>query len=229
MITILGRKFCVVQSLNQIATVYKNSIILTSDDMIKGVYAQLGMSPDGNHKIWNSSEAKTSSLAGQPIVLSHGSLNTQLLPGQNLDDISAKVFEHMEDLLQWKNVSNSTSTQSQTKTVLLHRWCADVLGEAVAKACFGEELLEASPDFLEQMYTLDLYTWQILLKIPTVFVRKVTVAKQHCVEAFARYFRLPAAERPGMCYWVRIVEEQQRQAGMNDYDIGIAAFVFYWA
>ena len=53
-------------------------------------------------------------------------------------------------------------------------------------------------------------------------------AKDQSRKTYIRFFELPSEKRSGACHYIRTVEAKQRQAGMTDRDIGIAAQMFFW-
>ena len=121
-----------------------------------------------------------------------------------------------------------TEPTAKGQVVDLWHWCAAILGNAAMQALFGNVLLEIEPRLLDYSYKFDLESWKLTFQLPPLLARRMHCAKDKGREAFIRYFQVPPEKRPGTCYYLRTVEAKQRQAGMNDRDIGIAAQMFFW-
>lgn len=54
-------------------------------------------------------------------------------------------------------------------------------------------------------------------------------AKDQLVNAFAAYFSLPNGERTDANYFVKTAEEELRDIGFNDHDLGKVHMLQHWA
>ena len=216
------------------STVYKNMASLTFDGFIRDLYTSFGMSKEGVRLMWQANGFQAGHGTSEPnsrqVHLGQGIHRQQLHPGDQLEDITTKYLDQIEQRLLWKAMADVSMTEPTGKgqVVDLWHWCAAILGNAAMQALFGNVLLEIEPRLLDYSYTFDSESWKLTFQLAPLLARRMHSAKDKSREAFIRYFRLPAEKRPGTCYYLRTVEAKQRQAGINNRDIGIAAQMFFW-
>ena len=215
------------------ATVYKNTDSLTFDGFIRNLYTSFGMSKEGIRLMWQTHPSKsldTRTPSTKQFHLGEGIHREQLYPGTQLDDITGKYLDQIQQRLAWHRIPGSvvSAVPEGGKRVSLHDWCADVLGHVATNALYGDALLDLEPRLLEYFYTFDQESWKLTFQLPPLFASTMYNAMENARDAYIRYFQLPRHKRSGMCYYLRKVEEKQRQAGMSDADIGIAAQMFFW-
>ena len=216
------------------STVYKNITNLTFDGFIRDLYTTFGMSKEGIRLMWQTHPSKSGDEA-TPSKIQHSHLGQgvhrqQLHPGDQLEDITAKYIERIEQRMSWTEIP-SISTTAETekgKVVSLYGWCAAVLGNATVHALYGDVLLELEPRLLDYFYIFDEESWKLTFQLPPLLAKRMHTAKDNSRQAYIRYFQLPAEKRLGACHYLRTVEAKQRKAGMTDWDIGVAAQMFFW-
>ena len=208
-------------------TVYKNPTTLTFDGFIRDLYTTFGMSKEGISKMWQA-QVSTVGDKSKQVHLGQGIHREQLHPGRHLDDLTAVYLGEIEQSLHWNRIPDLSPHNAQAKVVSLWEWCADVLGNAATQALYGNVLLDLEPDLLENFYAFDSESWKLTFQLPRMFAKRMHDAKDKSRDAYIRYFQLPAEKRPGTCHYLRCVEEKQRQVGMTDEDIGVAAQMFFW-
>lgn len=215
-------------------TVYKNTTALTFDGFIRDLYTTFGMSKDGIRLMWQANSPQAGQGTSEPnsrqVHLGQGVHRQQLHPGDHLEDITAKYLDQIEQQLLWEGITDPSMTEPTEKGQLvdLWHWCATVVGNAAVTALFGNALLKIEPRLLDYLFMFDSESWKLTFQLPPFLARRMHIAKDKGREAFIRYFQVPAEKRPGICYYLRMVEAKQRQAGMNNRDIAIAAQMFLW-
>ena len=215
------------------STVYKNTTSLTFDGFIRDLYTTFGMSKEGVRLMWqvNGFQAGhgTSEPNSRQVHLGQGVHRQQLHPGDQLEDITAKYIDQIEHRLLWKTMADVSMTEPTGKgqVIDLWQWCATILGNATMQALFGNVVLELEPRLLDYSYMFDSESWKLTFQLPPLLARRMHAAKDKGREAFIRYFQLPAEKRSDACYYLRTVEAKQREAGMTNRDIGIAAQMFF--
>lgn len=226
-LTVAGQKFYILMSPKDHLTVYKNPTVLTFDGFIRDLYTTFGMSKDGIQKMWQAQSAK---VQDKPIEvhLGQGIHREQLHPGSHLEDITVVYLREIEQRLRWDRIPDLVTNTRPEKVVSLYEWCAEVLGNATIQALFGNALLDLEPRLLEYSYTFDSESWKLTFQLPPLLAKRMHDAKDQSRAAYISYFKTPPEKRPGTCYYLRGVEKKQRQAGMTDEDIGIAAQMFFW-
>lgn len=209
------------------STVYKNPNVLTFDGFIRDLYTAFGMSKTGVQKMWQAQSAKVQDKSTE-VHLGQGIHREQLHPGSHLEDLTVVYLREIEQRLRWTKVPDLSSNARPEKVVSLYEWCAEVLGNATIQAFYGNALLDLEPRLLEYFYAFDSESWKLTFQLPPLFAKRMHDAKGRSKTAYISYFQLPPEKRPGTCYYLRGVEEKQRQTGMTDEDIGIAAQMFFW-
>ena len=216
------------------STVYKNITTLTFDGFIRDLYTTFGMSKDGIRLMWQAQSPEGKETAGssshRQYHLGEGVHRQQLHPGDQLEDITSKYLDVIRRRLSWDEIPDNAASPSteKKKIVSLYSWCAAVLGNATIQALFGSALLEIEPRLLEYFSIFDEESWKLTFQLPLLLAKRMHAAKDSSRKAYVRYFQLPSEKRAGACHYIRTVEAKQRQAGMNDRDIGIAAQMFFW-
>jgi len=232
-LTIAGQRMYFITSPKDMATVYKNIDSLTFDGFIRDLYTTFDMSKEGIRLMWQTHPTKSSDTStpnAQQFHLGEGVHREQLHAGAQLEDITEKYLKQFQQRLAWDEiwVSTISAVAQEGKIVNLYDWCADVLGHAAMHALFGDALLELEPRLLEYSYIFDEESWKLTFQLPPLLAKKMHNAKDNCRDAYIRYFKLLADQRLGACHYIQRVEAKQRQAGMNDTDIAIAAQMFFW-
>ena len=233
-ITIAGQKMYIITSPKDVATVYKHPDTLTFEGFVKDMYVSLGMSNEGIAKMFGASASKdipgTRPTDQKQAHLGVGVQREQLHPGEHLDDLIATYVKHIKRQMKWENIPEICKAKSvgDQKVVSVRKWCEDVLGHATVEAFFGNVLLELEPSLLDGFHQFDSNSWMLLYQYPRPFARPMFRALDKGAEAFTRYFQLPVTKRQP-CHYIKTVESKQRQAGMSDRDIGIAAQGLFWA
>lgn len=216
------------------STVYKNISTLTFDGFIRDLYTTFGMSRDGVRLMWQTTSSKSQGNVdpskNQQVHLGQGVHRQQLHPGNQLEDITTRYLDCIQQSLTWDAILIcSVSAQTEKgKVISLYGWCAAVLGNATIHALFGDTLLELEPRLLEYFAIFDEESWKLTFQLPPLLAGRMHAAKDEIRKAYIRYFELPSEKRDGACHYISTVEAKQRQAGMTDRDIGIAAQMFFW-
>ncbi|KAG7009648.1 hypothetical protein G7Y79_00002g007630 [Physcia stellaris] len=208
-LTVAGQKFYIIMSPKDMSTVYKNVTTLTFDGFIRDLYTTFGMSKEGIRLMWQ-------------------------IPPSNQK--MAQILQRVHKLTSgrqsftWDAIPNcSVSAEAEkNKVVSLYGWCAAVLGNATIRALFGDVLLDLEPRLLDYFAIFDEESWKLTFQLPPLLAGRMHAAKDESRKAYIRFFELPSEKRSGACHYIRSVEAKQRQAGMTDRDIGIAAQMFFW-
>ena len=217
-----------------ISTVYKNVTILTFDGFIRDLYTTFGMSKEGVRLMWQippSNQKHGADPSKSPQThLGQGVHRQQLHPGDRLEETTTKFLDCIQQSFTWDAIPNcSVSAEAEkSKVVSLYGWCAAVLGNVTIRALFGDVLLDLEPRLLDHFAIFDEESWKLTFQIPPLLAGHMHAAKDESRKAYIRFFELPSEKRSGACHYIRTVEAKQRQAGMTDRDIGIAAQMFFW-
>ena len=216
------------------STVYKNVTTLTFDGFIRDLYTTFGMTQQGIQLMWQVAPSKSQDNKGtsdsQKFHLGHGVHREQLHPGDQLEDITQKYLHYIQRSFAWQEIPNAltSTTAEKGRAVSLYSWCASVLGNAAIRSLYGDVLLEIEPRLLEYFYSFDEESWKLTFQLPPLLAKRMHAAREESRKAYVRYFEMSPEKRPGACHYIRTVEAKQRQAGMTDRDIAIAAQMFFW-
>ena len=209
------------------SVVYKNATTLTFDGFIKDLYTTFGMSAQGVQQMWRANPAKAYNIVNQDSHLGQGIHREQLHPGDHLEDLTTRYLNEIEKSVEWDNIP-ATLPREKGKVLCLYDWCANVLGNAAMQSLFGDALLKLEPRALEYFYAFDSESWKLTFQLPPMLASNMHAAKDKSRDAYIGYVKTPMEDRPGICHYLRSIEAKQREAGMNDRDIAIAAQMFFW-
>lgn len=199
------------------------------------MYAAFGMSPAGIEKMFEPVLSKDDGdlhrSTQRLFHLGNGIQNEQLLAGPNLEQLTTIYLDHIEKQLNHANIPSSCIIQTHPEGTLvsLWSWSKVTLGMATIQAYFGETLLRLAPNLLDDFHTFDTNSWMLTYGYPRPFAKTMYGAIDRCIDAFTRYFELPAEERREACHYIQAVESKQRRADMTGRDIAIAGLTFFWA
>ena len=200
-----------------------------------------GGSPAAVEKMWKVPGQGSSPVALNPNptnkVLAHlceDFYRQQLHPGRNLDVLQARFLQLINERMMTSGslsdriIVSSLSQPNRRKTVSLLGWCREVLLDAATRSFFGDRLLQIEPDLFEKYFDFDDDSWQITYKLPAVFTKRMTAAKNAGIDALTRYFRLPKEERLGEAWLVSNLEGEMRNVGIAEPDIAVFVMMIYW-
>lgn len=158
----------------------------------------------------------------------------QLHPGQNQRSLSEKFQGYIEESLRWDSMSTRPNdkyilrSSEMSKEISLKGWCADVLLNAATRAFYGESLLQNQPDLFRDFFDFDDNSWMLMYRYPRFMATSMYQAKDAAIDALTKYFATPKGSRRGEAWFIRTLEAEQRQLGIDDRDIATLNLMVYW-
>lgn len=231
----LGReKLYILTSYQDVATAYRNTTIFDYGDVIQDLMGSFGVSRPGIDKVYApypKFKGEIHRYKPHPKSLFHlksDFYHTQLHPGEQFKDIQDKFLLLIGDAVKFESLPQNTvlSSSLDTKNVSLYKLCQQVFVKAGIRAFFGERILQISPSFVHDFIDFDDNNWMIFYNWPDATLARKPKSK--VLATLEVYLKLPKAERPGAAWLIEMMEESQRQLGMNEGDIAVVLMMLMW-
>ena len=158
----------------------------------------------------------------------------QLFPGVGLDVLDLRFAEFFKVNLQLGAMATCLPgkypTRSSGSEVVLPLmiWCSDIFIRGGQTAYFGDRLAQIDPELTWSFLEFDELSWQVLYQYPKVLSRKMNKAKNKMIKSLEVYFSLPTSERVEDIDFVRHMEEEMRDLGIQNRDIATMMLTMYW-
>ena len=235
-LTLAGEKLYVLTSPKDVAEAFRNTSTLSHDGFVSELMLAVDTNPRAVDKMYEDpEEGGFTTLQPNPHHKALAQLTTdfhktQLLPGEQQDDISAKFLASLNSYLFWQKLSGTYVLESKPegKTISLLGLCTEVLLTAATNVYFGEKLLQSTPDLPKWFFDFDSLGWMLVYRYPKMLSKGLQAAKQNIIGALTNYFDLPKEQRTGETWFVRTLEAEQRQLGMKSKDIASLMMLVYW-
>ena len=236
-LTIGGQSLYILTSANDVEEMYKNTTTLSWELLVQDLYRWIGFSNAAVDKLWQPPTRKQK--ADNPVrVLSPNEMvaeyqRRQLRPGVNMDILAASMIDHVNSMVRWDNLKmgETCDRQSSEKTVSLSliEWTSHAFIHSTTDMYWGKRIFEIDPTILETYTIWEKTNWKYVFQIPRLFSRDMYDARDKLVDAFTGYFQLPKNERTDAAWFVPIAEEEMRDIGSSDRDLGRAHMLQHWA
>ena len=241
-LTLAGEVFYVLTSPHDVAAVYKETESLTFDQFVRDIMVAFGASPGAIEKMWllpsndkHGFNAQVENPSQKCLAqLTRDFHKQQLHPGQNQRSLSEKFQGYIEESLRWDSMSTRPNdkyilrSSEMSKEISLKGWCADVLLNAATRAFYGESLLQNQPDLFRDFFDFDDNSWMLMYRYPRFMATSMYQAKDAAIDALTKYFATPKGSRRGEAWFIRTLEAEQRQLGIDDRDIATLNLMVYW-
>lgn len=157
----------------------------------------------------------------------------QLLPGKHLDELANKFIRCLNRTVCWQHLSTAPPyvQESSPTSVRISSmdWTSNVFIDTTTELYWGKSLSKANPRLLKSFLRWEKTNWKNVFQLPRFLSEDMYAAKDQLVNAFAAYFSLPNGERTDANYFVKAAEEELRDIGFNDQDLGKVHMLQHWA
>jgi hypothetical protein len=214
-ITVMGEELYILTSPEDVLIVYKETIALDFNPIIKEIMLDFGVTaqtvdkmfvPDAGEKHW--------------MDLSHANFKLQMHPGDKLEVLQANFLGKIDRSLRWENISGpmviGKSDGSKELTISLWEWCGHVLVDAATRAFFGDVMFRISPNVLKDFFIFDEQSWKLSYKYPHWAAADMYNAKTRGEATFIKYLALPKKQREDACWIVKELELGMEALGIEE-------------
>lgn len=236
-ITLAGETLCVITAAGQTGELYRNSSTITWDNLIKEMFASVGLSLTSIDNMFSESREETGSLNSKVPTRSPSEMTSefhrqQLTSAANADKIDKRIIPSLEKNLSWNNLKQHQAcirTSGESITLSLWEWCNEVIIKGATTAYYGPKIFEINPNLLQAMMTWEATNWKLFYKLPGFMARDMTSAKNEFIETLYKYFDTPREERTDVLYFVKAMEDELRAAGLSNREAAGIHMLHLWA
>ncbi|KAI1312743.1 cytochrome P450 [Xylaria venustula] len=203
-LTILGKETYVVTSPSDVLAVYRDTVKLDPDNVVKDILGQFGITQANVDKLFDRHGTSKHTMDHF-----HELFKVQMHPGDRLETLQKALLNSIDTSLHWDRISGPMllASSSDSKRVSLWKWCGYVLVNSATRAFFGESIFSVAPTILEDFLMFDDEGWKLPYKYPKFAARTLYNSKARCEAAFADYVTLPQEQKLDASW---IISESQR-------------------
>lgn len=203
-LTVMGEETYIVTSPSDVLAVYRDTVKLDPDRVVKDILVQFGVTQANVNKLFDRHGTSRHTMDHF-----HELFKVQMHPGDRLETLQNTFLGNIDASLHWDRISGPMLLASSptSKRVSLWKWCGQVLVHSATQAFFGESIFAVAPTLLEDFFVFDDEAWKLPYKYPKFAAKALYASKARCEAAFAAYVALPP-ERRADASW--IVSESQR-------------------
>ena len=238
-LNVAGQRLVVLISPSHVTEVFKNATTFTFDSTVQTIHKGVAtVSPEGYETLWRTPSEGYDSLHGNPnnkVLAYRGNdiLHDQVLPGQNLEDLTQTFLGHLEASTRHETITKkcvlATDCHVSKKVVSLQAWCMNTLIDVASRSVFGDYLLEVEPSLPEIFQSWDENSWMITYQYPAFLASAATKPRDRLIQAFTHYLETPREERGKTGYFVNEEEDEERHAGLSTKDSAKLMMIISWA
>ena len=196
------------------------------DLILQEISRSFGISKQGLDQLWKNHpfghRQNDSRKVGHVLVnLAKQSLSAQC----SGDNLHGKLIDQLFEYVRWDRIPPLAIRKDgrETRDVSLMQWVEGCIGPVTMRVLFGEALNRVDPCFVDHFIAFESKSWMSLIGVPWPWSCSVNMGKKRMQAAFAKYLKLPAAERQDASKLVKGIEEIMRQNRIGRQDI--AAFL----
>lgn len=149
----------------------------------------------------------------------------QLLPGPQLDELTAKNMVQQEHYMQFDKLEgdmlclNSKFSQTkEVKTLNLGKFCRRVLSLSAIQTFFGQALLDVEPDFRTLYQKWEDDSWKIFYNYPHFMASDLHAARLRAIQGLVKYYELPNDRRPNTAWIFNVLNSELSNIGFTPKD-----------
>lgn len=237
---VAGENLYVLTSSQDMRTVRENISTLSRYELTRDFIIALGLKPTVGKAIGTSStQSDTLSLLlrsgalQNPFTQVAGNVNLEKqsrILDQPLNSLRDDFIRHIEKSMQWNCLSAKYThfTNIDEKEISLLGWCREVMVNAVTRSYFDEALLQIEPNLSQIVFDFDNETCRSITNYPCKLENLSSAAKEKGIAAFTAYLKLPKIQRAGEAQFVRDLEEEYRQLGLDEENLAPLMMIVYW-
>ncbi|KAL4947593.1 putative cytochrome P450 [Aspergillus filifer] len=223
-ITFAGQTLYIISDFNDAAEISRKSISVSRDPLTQEIYKRLGITqavadrlfttePDASAPAWNSNNNNNNNNANSrplnPTDTMMEMYRVHLSPGPRLN-----AFLEADIIPRIQAASKPDSLQQVS----------------VVRAYYGDLLFHLHPGLIPQYMIWEKVNWKFVFGLPNFLSRDMLAAQHGLVNAFTRYFAVPAGKRGHDNFWVDAVERLLRHLEIiSNEDIGRLFMLQTWA
>ncbi|KAF7944355.1 hypothetical protein EAE96_010753 [Botrytis aclada] len=234
---VAGETLCVITGANDIQELYRNSSTITWDNLVKDMYAFVGLSPKSISQVWGETheqlaipDSKAPTRSAHEMASEYH--RQQLLTVANAEKLTQRIIPGLEKNLSWNILRQHPAcirTCGDSITLSLWDWCNEVIIKSSTTAYYGPKIFEINPNLLQAMMSWEATNWKFMYKLPDFMARDMIDARGEFIDTLCKYFETPKKDRSDALYFVTAMEEKLRAAGLSDRETEGIHMLHLWA
>lgn len=213
-LTIMGEDTYIITSPTDILAVYRETVKLDPDAIVKDVLADFGVSLTNVNKLFDRRGTPRHAMDH-----CHDLFKTQLHPGDHLEALQDIFLANIDALLNWDRIADPmvlASHGTTSRRVSLWKWCGNVLVDSATRAFSGNAIYRVAPNIVDDFFLFDDEAWKLPYRYPKFAARTMYDAKARCEAAFADFLALPKQERADASWIVGALEKVYEDLGIDE-------------
>ena len=246
-LTIAGQKMVVIQTTQEVATLWKQTVTFTFEPFVQNIMKAFGFNYSAVENMFHENPAHLLPPAAQSSALLSIAnpkgkcyfkmqsewLKHQLLPNDNgnLKSLQDKYARFLSESVSWNTLPSKcvVSSSKLEKTVSLKNFTRQILGECATKSFFGSKLLETSPFFLAHYQEYEDDSWKIFFNYPRFITRELHRIKDRALDDLVRYFALPQEQKSDLAWIFQTLDSELSTLGLVPRDRAGIMMMITWA
>ncbi|KAF4634720.1 hypothetical protein G7Y89_g3382 [Cudoniella acicularis] len=246
-LTIAGQKMVVIQTTQEVATIWKQTVMFTFEPFVENIMGAFGFNRSSVKSMFQDepghflpTDVKTTALlvTANPQGKCYFKMQSEWLKHQlhpadngNLRVLQMKYAHFLDSSLKFNLLKDKyvVSSEPNQKTISLKRFTREVLGDCAMRSFFGNQLFETSPSFLTNYQTYEDDSWKIFFNYPRFVARSLHVIKDRALDDLVRYFALPKEERTGLAWIFQTLDSELTNLGLEPRDRAGIMMMITWA
>lgn len=217
-----GKTTIVVRDTRQVSEMWRNTVALTFDPFVEGVFKAFGMPKAFVRTVFTERPASLISETDRSksllvkenptgkcyVHLQSEWFKYQLLQKGHLDHLQSTYNRYLTSHVAWKTLTGpfveiDRSSTSGYRVISLARFSRYIISQCSFKTFMGDRLLEFAPSFAANYQKYEDDSWKIFYQLPPMFARDLHAAKDRAIESLAEYLSLPEKDSPGVAWIFR--------------------------
>lgn len=237
-ITLVGQSFYVLTAPADVQLLFNRGTTFSWMNFVRELYAWIGLSPLNIEKLWKEPPKERKALYPPQKVTNPNQMiadfqHRQLLPGENLDNISRRFISRLDEIVSWQELKSNHPYVLQSSPdlvkVSLMEWTAHAFINTNSEIYWGKSLAQIAPYLTKSFIKWEERNWKYLFQLPRFISKDMYAARNQLVDGFRDYFAQPQEKRTGANFFVTAAEKELRDISFDDYDIAKIHMLHYWA
>lgn len=236
-ITLAGETLYVITGARGIAEIHRNSETITWDNLVREMYSIVGLSSRSVDNMFRQEHRKPfprdyKTPTGSLHEMSTEYHRRQLLTTENSEIIAQRVISGLQTSLSWNELKQNPACSRKSEesiTLSLWDWCNEVIIKGFISTYYGSSIFEINPNLLQAMMKWESTNWKLVYKLPGFMTRDMRTAKNEIIDTLCKYFETPQEQRPDALYFITVMENDMRIAGLSNREIAGIHMLHLWA
>ncbi|KAL1622320.1 hypothetical protein SLS56_008757 [Neofusicoccum ribis] len=218
---------------------YKNSTCFSWDEYLDLLLRAFGIVGEALDRSWHNPTPNDPEHGRNPLNPQNKNLvhliedfyKIQLLPGEHLTKLADAYLDCLHRVIQWNGIpSRSVLNEGFAyKRLSLKLFVRTTMTEAITRAMLGDIIFDIEPEVVEQLMTLNDYSWAIIFNFPRFLTPKLKPAIKGLSSAIRTYLRSPDSKKADACWAVRSVMKSQEVTGLDEDSRVAMVLMIWWA